>query len=65
MNGRRPPYTEIGIKRIPCARCGKPSVHQWQVSRMTIAIWGPAPTATFYSTRWFSNSRGYPIANSC
>lgn len=28
---RRTPYTSIGIKRIPCARCGAPSVHQWQI----------------------------------
>lgn len=28
---RRKPYTEIGIRRIPCYRCGAPSVHQWQV----------------------------------
>lgn len=30
--GRRIPYTEQGIKRVPCFRCGKkPSVHQFQV----------------------------------
>jgi hypothetical protein len=29
--GRRKPYTEAGIRRIPCSRCGKPAVHQWQV----------------------------------
>lgn len=29
--GRREPYTDIGIRRVPCARCGKPSAHQWQV----------------------------------
>ncbi len=28
---RRKPYTEIGIKRVPCFRCGKPSVRQWQI----------------------------------
>jgi hypothetical protein len=26
---RRRPYTEIGIRRVPCVRCGAPSVHQW------------------------------------
>jgi hypothetical protein len=31
FTGRRKPYTEIGIRRIPCARCGKPSTQQWQV----------------------------------
>jgi hypothetical protein len=29
--GRRKPYTEIGIRRVPCMRCGKPSLQQWQV----------------------------------
>lgn len=28
---RRKPYTKIGISRIPCARCGKPSSQQWQI----------------------------------
>jgi len=28
---RKKPYTEMGISRIPCARCGKPSSQQWQV----------------------------------
>ena len=31
FKGRRQPYTERGISRVPCARCGAPSVHQWQV----------------------------------
>jgi len=29
--GRTKPYTEIGIRRIPCARCGRPSRFQWTV----------------------------------
>jgi hypothetical protein len=29
--GRREPYTEIGIRRMPCARCGKPARFQWQI----------------------------------
>ena len=28
--GRLKPYTSIGISRVPCCRCGAPSVHQWQ-----------------------------------
>lgn len=28
---RRNPYTERGIKRIPCFRCGAPSRYQWQI----------------------------------
>ena len=27
--GRRKPYTEIGIGRKKCNRCGAPAVHQW------------------------------------
>lgn len=31
-HGRRQPYTEIGITRLPCFRCGqKPGAYQWQV----------------------------------
>jgi hypothetical protein len=29
MIGRKKPYSERGINRVPCARCGKPSQHQW------------------------------------
>lgn len=28
---RKEPYTEIGISRVPCCRCGKPSTQQWQI----------------------------------
>lgn len=28
---RKKPYTEIGIRRVPCLRCGNPSAHQWQI----------------------------------
>lgn len=31
MHGRRKPYTEHGIKRLPCARCSKPASQQWQI----------------------------------
>jgi hypothetical protein len=29
--GRKKPYTQIGISRVPCSRCAKPSRFQWQV----------------------------------
>ena len=29
--GRKQPYTDIGIRRLPCARCGKPARFQWQI----------------------------------
>lgn len=28
-HGRKEPYSEAGIKRLPCFRCGGPAVHQW------------------------------------
>ena len=28
---RRKPYTEKGIKRVPCMRCGLPSSHQFRI----------------------------------
>lgn len=31
MRIRRKPYTNIGIARVPCCRCGAPSFHQWQI----------------------------------
>ena len=31
IKGRKEPYTELGIKRVPCSRCGKASTSQWQV----------------------------------
>jgi len=30
-HGRKKPYTEIGIERLPCFRCGHPAYHQWQI----------------------------------
>ena len=26
---RRQPYTDRGISRVPCCRCGEPSTQQW------------------------------------
>lgn len=28
-HGRKEPYTETGIRRLPCARCSAPSRFQW------------------------------------
>ena len=28
---RRKPYTERGLSRVPCYRCGMPSTQQWQI----------------------------------
>ncbi len=29
-HGRRKPYTQTGIRRLRCVRCGNPSEHTWQ-----------------------------------
>lgn len=31
MYQRKQPYTEIGIRRLRCVRCGKQASQQWQV----------------------------------
>lgn len=31
MHGRRKPYTDAGIRRLPCIRCGKKAHATWQV----------------------------------
>ena len=31
LHGRKKPYTEIGIGRLPCFRCGAPAETQWQI----------------------------------
>ena len=28
---RRRPYTQIGVQRLPCSRCGCPAKHQWRM----------------------------------
>lgn len=38
-HGRKKPYTEIGIKRLPCARCRKPAEAQWRVC--ADGLWRP------------------------
>ena len=30
-HGRKKPYTEIGVRRLPCSRCGQPASRQWNV----------------------------------
>lgn len=39
--GRKEAYTQIGISRVPCSRCGKSSNQQWQAcsyNRYFVAI---------------------------
>lgn len=28
---RRKPYTERGIRRVPCVKCGAPARHEWRI----------------------------------
>ena len=37
---RTKPYTETGIKRVPCLRCGKPSRQQWQICALGNRYYG-------------------------
>lgn len=30
FHGRTKPYMQLGLRQVPCARCGKPSSYQWQ-----------------------------------
>ena len=36
---RTKPYTNIGIKRISCLRCGKPSRYQWNICALGNAFY--------------------------
>lgn len=29
LHGRKNPYTESGVRRLPCSRCGQPAMFQW------------------------------------
>ncbi len=39
LPGRKEPYSEAGIRRLKCVRCGKKSVHQWRVC--ADGLWRP------------------------
>lgn len=30
MTGRKKPYTDRGLRRLRCARCHEPAMHQWR-----------------------------------
>lgn len=38
-HGRKKPYTGIGIKRLPCAKCGEPATQQWNAC--ADGLWRP------------------------
>lgn len=37
---RRTPYTDKGILRIPCMRCGRPSCYNWNVCALGKGYFG-------------------------
>lgn len=41
-HGRRKPYTEIGIKRLPCVRCRQQATQQWRAC--ADGLWRPICT---------------------
>lgn len=34
------PYTRRGLARVPCAHCGEPSAHQWNLTACAIGRGG-------------------------
>ncbi len=41
-HGRKKPYTETGVKRLPCAKCGEPATQQWNAC--ADGLWRPVCT---------------------
>lgn len=41
-HGRKKPYTERGIKRLPCVRCGEKATQQWRAC--ADGLWRPICT---------------------
>ncbi len=37
---RTRPYTRAGLARVPCAHCGEPSAHQWNLTACAIGKGG-------------------------
>lgn len=37
---RQRPYTHPGLARVPCAHCGEPSKHQWQLTACAVGKGG-------------------------
>lgn len=31
VHGRKRPYTNMGVRRLPCFRCGEPACAQWSI----------------------------------
>jgi hypothetical protein len=41
-HGRKKPYTDAGVKRLPCAKCGRPATQQWRAC--ADGLWRPICT---------------------
>lgn len=47
MAVRRQPYTEAGLRRLSCVRCGEPAAEQWNVRSCRAGLdWGYLPLCT-------------------
>ena len=57
---RLKPYTEVGIKRVPCFRCGNPSFHQWQVCSLNNEYKGLCSDCDIELNRLVLNFMGIP-----
>jgi NAD-dependent SIR2 family protein deacetylase len=42
-HGRRKPYTDQGLKRLSCVRCGSPATQQWSACADD-SLWRPICT---------------------
>jgi hypothetical protein len=48
MGTRTKPYTEAGLKRKKCVRCGHPASHQWNVNSCNAGVnWGFLPVCAW------------------
>jgi len=48
MGTRTKPYTEVGLKRKRCERCGEQATEQWNVRSCTAGVnWGYLPLCSW------------------
>lgn len=59
-HGSKEPYTERGIRRVPCARCGKPSKYQWSICANKNRSLGICPVCDIELNRIFLDFAGFP-----
>ncbi len=60
---RRKPYSAIGIRRVPCARCGQPSHHQWNACSLGGQYFGVCTECDIGLNRLAVEFMGFPDAD--